>query len=272
MLDAATLALAQDAVSAGSLGQRGAVDLLSIVVSSVDDIGHWYGPSSREQLDDLVRLDRELGELFRFLDEKVGAGRYVVALTADHGIPEVPEHTIARGGKATRVPQEELARILADARAAAEAGGTDDEVQARVAAAVERHEVVADAMTTRDLSGPGPAADPYVALYRNSWRSDRVPRFPVFSFSGDGDGVGRYGVAVRLVEGAMVDLDPAVHGTPYDYDRQVPIVFLGANVRPGVSERAARTVDVAPTLAALGSVSPPPGLDGHVLLTPSPAH
>src|SRR4029077_16974232 len=83
MLDAATLALAEDAVTALELGRRGPTDVLSIVVSEVDDIGHGYGPRSQEQLDNLLRLDRELGGFLAFLDHTVGAGRYVVALSAD---------------------------------------------------------------------------------------------------------------------------------------------------------------------------------------------
>ena len=57
----------------------------------------------------------------------------------------------------------------------------------------------------------------------------------------------------------MIDLDPAVHGSPYEYDRHVPLIFLGAGVTPGMSDQRARTVDIAPTLAflAIGIVSLP---------------
>src|SRR6185295_5073966 len=106
-LDQSTLALAAAGVDALQLGRRGTTDYLGIVASQVDDIGHWYGPSSQEQLDNLRRLDRALGDFFDHLDATVGANRWVVALSADHGIPDIPEERLARGEQARRVKAEE---------------------------------------------------------------------------------------------------------------------------------------------------------------------
>src|SRR5204863_5143013 len=55
-------------------------------------------PRSYEVQDMLVRLDATIGKLLAFLDAKVGAGNYVLALSADHGVAEVPEQT-ADGGR-----------------------------------------------------------------------------------------------------------------------------------------------------------------------------
>jgi predicted AlkP superfamily pyrophosphatase or phosphodiesterase len=271
MLDAATLALAAEAVRSLELGQRGVTDALSIVVSQVDDIGHWYGPRSQEQLDDLLRLDRELGDFLAFLDRTVGAGRYVVALSADHAAPDIPEHRREAGENARRVTEAEIDAVLAEVKAAlaqpsASQDASPEELAARVAAVVKRFDFVADAMTPADLAAPGAAADPFRALYRNNVRPDRVPRYPLFSFADGTSPVGEAGVTVRLVEGAMLDLDPVVHGSPYDVDRRVPLVFFGAGVRAGRSAAPARTVDLAPTLARLAGIAPPAGLDGHALL------
>jgi len=56
------------------------------------------------------------------------------------------------------------------------------------------------------------------------------------------------------------------HGTPYYYDRHVPIAFMGAGVTPGASDARARTVDIAPTLARLAGVLAPVDLDGSILV------
>jgi predicted AlkP superfamily pyrophosphatase or phosphodiesterase len=274
MLDEATLSLAQDAVRAQELGRRGTTDILSIVVSQVDDIGHWYGPRSQEQLDNLLRLDRELGEFLTFLDQSVGAGRYVLALSADHAAPDIPEHRREAGETARRITEAETKAVLDEVRAViaqATQAGTPDEIAARVAAAVKRHDFVAAAMTPAELAGSsadGHAGDPFLTLYRNSWRPDRVPRFPLFTNADGASPIGEAGVMVRLTEGAMIDGDPAVHGSPYDYDRRVPLVFFGAGVRPGRSAEPARTIDLAPTLARLAGIPVPPEVDGRALLGP----
>jgi hypothetical protein len=269
MLDAATLELAQDAVRELALGRRGTTDALSIVVSEVDDIGHGYGPRSQEQLDNLLRLDRELGAFLAFLDRTVGTGRYVVALSADHATPDIPEHRREAGEPGRRVLQAEIDAVLAAVRTAeAQAPGSPDEKAARVAAVVKKSDFVADVMTPADLAGTGRAADLFLTLYRNSWRPDRVPRFPLFSFADGTSPIAEAGVMVRLAEGAVIDLDSVVHGSPYDYDRHVPLVFFGAGIAPGRSADKVRTTDLAPTLARLAGITPPAALDGRALLSP----
>jgi hypothetical protein len=264
MLDAATLSLAQEAVRALELGRRGTTDALSIVVSQVDDIGHWYGPRSQEQLDNLLRLDRELGDFLAFLDRAVGPGRYVLALSADHATPDIPEHRKEAGEPARRVTEAEIKGVLDEVRAAQSQPGSTDEIAQRVAEVVKRHNFVADAMTPARLSG-SEAGDPFLALYRHNWRPDRVPRFPLFTFEDGRSPVAEAGVMVRLTEGSVIDLDPVVHGSPYEYDRHVPLVFFGAGVRPGRSAEPARTVDLAPTLARLAGIPVPAALDGRAL-------
>jgi len=82
--------LAEAAVDSLELGKSRSTDFLAVGYSSVDHLGHAYGPRSWEIQDMLVRLDKDLGELFAFLDKKVGAGNYLVALSADHGVAPIP--------------------------------------------------------------------------------------------------------------------------------------------------------------------------------------
>src|SRR6185295_12936790 len=82
---------------ANHLGKGEGVDFLGISFSTMDLIGHAFGPRSHEVQDELVRLDRTLGRLLSALDEKVGAGNYVLALSADHGVADVPEQVQGAG-------------------------------------------------------------------------------------------------------------------------------------------------------------------------------
>src|SRR6202158_4000042 len=92
--------LAEAGVDALGLGKGRGIDFLGVSYSSVDYVGHEFGPRSREIQDVLIRLDKGLGELFAHLDQKVGRGNYVVAFSADHGVVPVPEDMQKTGADA----------------------------------------------------------------------------------------------------------------------------------------------------------------------------
>src|SRR5215510_2404017 len=85
-----------------NLGKGPRTDFLGISFSALDLVGHAYGPSSHEVQDILARLDVTIGELLDQLDRTVGAGNYVVAFSADHGVGQIPEESGA-GGRETNV-------------------------------------------------------------------------------------------------------------------------------------------------------------------------
>ena len=83
--------MAAAAVDALKLGRGAATDFLGVSFSATDGVGHVYGPRSHEVQDVLIRLDRTIGTLLAHLDASVGAGNYVLGLSADHGVSEIPE-------------------------------------------------------------------------------------------------------------------------------------------------------------------------------------
>jgi len=94
---------AKACITAEQLGVDDVPDLLAISFSSNDLVGHTWGPDSQEVLDITLRSDQLVAELLRFLDQHVGKGKYLVALTADHGICPLPEVTSRRQIYAQRV-------------------------------------------------------------------------------------------------------------------------------------------------------------------------
>lgn len=97
------LELAERAVDAEQLGRRDVSDLLCLSFSSTDSIGHIWGPDSQEALDGILRADRVMRRLLDILDARVGKGRYLLALTADHGVCPLPEVSRAAGYDTGRV-------------------------------------------------------------------------------------------------------------------------------------------------------------------------
>jgi len=257
--DAALGAMAVSAIDDFQLGQRDAVDFLGVGFSSTDLVGHDFGPDSHEVQDTLARLDRTLGALLTALDAKVGRGRYVLALSADHGVATVPEVAAAAGRSAGRVP---LGIVRSTVDAALQDVGPGPHVArveytevylteaararmtaARIApalAALRAMPGVAAAIWTPDLAhltGLPPAMLAAVRASHVPGRSGDITIVPAPNWI--------------LVPGT----DPAggtgtTHGSLHAYDQHVPLVFLGAPFAPGRYQTAATPADAAPTLAA----------------------
>lgn len=253
--DAAVVGLAKVAIDELDLGQRDATDYLAISLSAVDRVGHAYGPWSQEVLSTVIHVDRVLADLFDYLDEEVGEGRWTVGLTADHGVVTMPEYARQQGDRyVDRILRDEvtdrLERILGRA---VQAGGTSPEVAERAARLVEALDEVEAAYTHRALMVGGEPADSFAVLYRNSYYPGRA-----------WDDLSRFGLDLRWGEGDYVGSRTGTnHETPYWYDRWVPMIFYGMGVEPGVSDEPVYSVDFAPTLAALAGIAIPSDLDGR---------
>ncbi len=250
--DEAVLALAQAAIAELRLGGEETVDFLGIAFSQTDLVGHRFGPFSREQLDSLLRLDGLLGELITTLDAEVGAGRWVMALSSDHGVLEVPEHMVESGRIADRLDRGERGLIRTAIQEAAAAGAEGEALARAVQTSVSELPFIAAAYTFSDIETAEAHPDSFAALFSRSHSRSRVVGL-----------AGRSGVHLRYGPNILTGLDRSSHGSPYYYDRAVPLIFLGTRVRPGRSEMPVSTVDVAPTLADLANIPHRDDLDGR---------
>ena len=249
MLDQATLALARVLVDEEDLGRDSIPDFLGISLSQTDRIGHDFGPLSREQLDNVLRLDAELGAFFAFLDSVAGPGRWVLGLSADHGVLFT--------GSDLRVGESDTARRWTAAEEAAfeeiQTDAAAGRTPAEVAAALEELDYVAEAWTHAELTS-GAAADSFAELERRSLFPSRAR-----------EEISRWGVEVRF-DPYFLDRElGSGHGTAYWYDRNVPLLFYGPGVAAGRDSARAATVDFAPTLARKLGIPFPDDLDGAPL-------
>lgn len=262
-LDRLTLELAKAGVTSLGLGDDVVPDLLAVSVSQTDRVGHAFGPRSREQLDNLIRLDVLLGDFFGFLDEHVGQGAYTVALTSDHGVLELPEYRIEQGLKGRRLTESdkrELEQILTGV-ARTESFFEPGDLAPSLAKAAPEVDWVERAWPTTALDGggriEGAQGDTIEVMFRNS------------TYPGRGTGaMGRYGVVLQIEEGTLdwAQRLGSTHGSPYYYDRHVPLIFMGPSIQPGSDEARISTVDIAPTLARWAGARTPRDLDGRPVL------
>ncbi len=259
-LDAATIELATTMVSELGLGQDDVPDFLNISASATDRVGHRYGPSSREQLDNLLRLDRELGEFFAYVDGNVGKGKWTVMLSADHGVVDMPEDPNPRGEYRHRLTTDEkemleALRLQFDTVADKQAGAI------RLRDKLKTLPLIGDAWTNDQLDN-GQPADSFEVFQRHSRWPGREPGSAPTSLLGK---YGREGVAFRFAEGVNVNVTGTNHGSPYFYDRHVPMIFMGPGIPHGRDPYRAKTVDFAPTYARILGIAYPADLDGHAL-------
>ena len=271
-MDSLTLALALAGVDALQLGARGRPDLLSISLSSTDAIGHAFGPDSREIHDQLLRVDRWLGQFLDSLDRATAGRRFVVVLTGDHGVTPLPEYSVTvrhrPGGRVwmgalARLTAETLRRrygvdfgldsdgglVSADVAALVARGVDVDSVATALARQVARLPGVARVYTPHSLAA-APDSDRSAGQWRRLLPADYGWLVCAVTVPGYVWSAGQLG---------------AEHGAGNPEDVAVPIVFWGDGIAAQRIARRVSTVDIAPTLAALLGVPPTEPLDGRVL-------
>jgi predicted AlkP superfamily pyrophosphatase or phosphodiesterase len=256
--------LAVASIDALKLGQGRGTDFLGISFSALDLVGHDFGPRSHEVQDVLARLDQTIGQLLSHLDRTVGAGNYVVALAADHGVSPIPEQAAAGGLDAGRLAIASVVQGTQKALEAAFGPGTypvrlsnsDLYLDPATVDRLRRDPLALEGVLRAVRAIPG-VADAYFgeALDTHAAAGDRVARAALMNYypgrSGDLVVAPRPYWSYVGTDGG----DPASHGTPYDYDQHVPVVLFGAGITRGEYLRAVTPADIAPTLALLAGVT-----------------
>jgi predicted AlkP superfamily pyrophosphatase or phosphodiesterase len=275
--DAYLTQLAATAVDSLGLGKAGGTDFLGVSYSTLDYVGHAFGPRSREIQDILVRLDKDLGELFAHLDRKVGRGSYVVALSADHGVVPIPEDMQKTGADAGVLHLPELQDRIEKALepfnytkpTIARINGSDIYFAPGVYDRLKQDHAAMQAVLDAALARAGVAA-----VYSAEELQDRpATQSPTHRAEADNYFAGRSGdlfivpKPYWLMDGTPLGKARTYgtgHGTPYNYDQHVPILLMGYGIQPGEYHGEATPADIAPTLASLCGITLAPR-DGRVL-------
>jgi alkaline phosphatase len=267
------------------LGAGPAPDVLAIGLSATDYVGHAFGTEGEEMCAQLLAVDEDVGRILEALD---GAHvSYVVVLTADHGGTDLPERNRMRGiADAARIVPT-LSPSTVGSQLAAEFGlNSPVLLAAQPFGDVYLARDIPDSMRSRVLEAARKKylAYPQVAAVFTSAELRRLPMpsgspdewslAQRFRASFDPERSGDLLVALKPHITPIADARYAVatHGSPWNYDRRVPIIFY----RPGTTgfehPLPIETVDIMPTLAALiGLPLTATEIDGRCLnLDPGP--
>jgi predicted AlkP superfamily pyrophosphatase or phosphodiesterase len=269
-IDEVTLSFAMHGVQALKLGGGPATDVLAISLSATDYIGHRYGPDSREVHDQILRLDRSLGAFVDSLYKVRDSSRIVMVLTGDHGVARMPE--LAAGTVQPPPTRVSLLDVMPGLRAGLRAAKIDT-----FAVDIDQQIVLADRAAFRKANVN---LDSTMAVMATAIRAIpgvlRVDRFATVIADSLTDPIARrwshqfpptaqIELVVTLKPNSTWRGNIASHGSPYDYDSNVPIIFYGAGIATGRHAEFVRTVDIAPTLAEITGAKPTEKLDGVVL-------
>lgn len=267
--------LAKAAIEGEKLGADDITDFLAISYSSTDILGHAVGPNAVEIQDMYLRLDRNIEDLLRTLDQKVGVGNYSVFLTADHGVADVAQYLRDRLIPAGYLNSSQLLKSLNDHLrnyfpnkniVEAISNGQlffDQDVFQNDPKASGVELLIATELTINFLLKQNGVANAY---------SENIIRQSGYDEGGTKGMVIRGYHAKRSGDVAIV-LEPGwypaekvqgtTHGSSYTYDTHVPVIFFGKGIKKGSSVQYYPITDIAPTLSLLLKIKFPSGCTGQ---------
>lgn len=263
--------LALAAIKNENLGKSTKTDFLTVSFSSTDYVGHAFGPNSVESEDTYLRLDKDIAEILTNLDNTIGKGNYLVFLSADHGVADVPgfwqanhlptgifDRTGAMAqvkdalktafGEGEFIRAEDNNQLYLTASVLQDKKIAYAQVHAVVREVLLKREEVADVIDLHNL-GNSTLPDYQLNYVKNGLNPRR---------SGD----------------IMLVLNPSwftgyktgtTHGSLYRYDTHVPLLFYGWRVKNGETNMRTNISDIAPTVADFLNILEPNGSVGNVI-------
>lgn len=253
------IAAAYALVKSEQMGIDGIPDFLALSISGTDIVGHVWGARSWEYADNLGRIDRALTRFAAMLETR---GPVAFVLTADHGVADLPERAKAEGGSGGR-----LRGLKAEAERAADAALGEGEWIAGYVSPLLTYTAAGKsrrAELTKALRQAMPKLEGIKAVYdtadaaalRTSNR--KIERWVGQSLPDDPPG-DLYVVSDRGWFDGISDAGGTNHGTPWEYDREVPVLMWGTAIERRTSDGVVNVLRVATSLAALLDVPPPEG-------------
>ncbi|MBX2962271.1 MAG: alkaline phosphatase family protein [Cyclobacteriaceae bacterium] len=262
-------------LDAEKLGGGKDTDFLAVSYSAPDIIGHRVGPNAIELQDVYLRLDKNIADMLSKLDASVGAGNYVVFLTADHAVADVPQFLTDNKVPAGYIRVNQLLAELKDVlnqyfpdRDIIRSFSGDQIFFNHEAFSTEPRTGGVDLMLATEIVSNYLMQQNGIA---NVFTRSQI-RMGDFNEGGIKGAVIRGYHPKRSGDLAVVyepgwfesgRIQGTTHGSPYSYDTHVPIIFYGKGVKKGSSVQYYTITDVAPTLSMLLKIKFPNGCTGQ---------
>lgn len=246
------------------LGKGNETDLLCISFSSTDYVGHMYGPRAIETEDVYLRLDKDLEELLNTLDKELGKKNYTVFLTSDHGGADVPNHLSDNKIPAGYLREEQITRevntflqthyadsllmervineqLFLNEERIREKKLSRTEIEERLAAFLITLPGIAEAYTSTLLKNEAYSGNDFRTLLQNGYNHKRS------------------GHVAFIYQPGWMDYSEkgTSHGSAYNYDTHVPVIFYGHGIKTGMSFDYISITQIAPSVCELLEINQP---------------
>lgn len=267
-----TLDLAKAAIKGEDLGKTEYTDFLAISFSSTDYVGHRYGPDAVEIEDTYLRLDKDLANLFTFLDQEVGNGNYTLFLTADHAAAQVPAYL-----KSIRIPAQYFdsngfKQFMKDICMKYFKSGNLIEN-------ISNHQVFLNKKELERLQLSANQVSQVIAdeaiNFNGIYKAVTARTMQTTNFDRGILNTLQNGYNQKFSGDVLLIPNPAsitghlnggtTHGSGYSYDTHIPMIFYGNGIKKGRSAKRYEIIDIAPTLSNLLQIEFPNGSTGKII-------
>jgi predicted AlkP superfamily pyrophosphatase or phosphodiesterase len=261
------------AIEGEELGDDEVTDFLALSYSSTDYVGHQFGPHSKEVQDTYLRLDQDLERLFAALDAKLGKDGYLVFLTADHAVADVPNYLKDLNVPAGNFVAEKYLPEIATALNARFGVGdwlenvSSDQVFLNLPLLEEREINKAEMQTF--LAEKLSALEGVAQAFTGTDMINNYYSAGTQSLLQTGYNIDRSGDVLLVYEPGWISSSyptGTTHGSGYTYDTHVPILFYGWGITKGSTVKKYSITDIAPTLSMLLNIKLPNGAVGGPIL------
>ncbi|HWJ29238.1 MAG TPA: alkaline phosphatase family protein, partial [Flavisolibacter sp.] len=266
-----TFEMGKAAVENEQLGKHDETDFLALSFSPTDYVGHTFGPNSMEAEDIYLRFDKNLGAFLKYLDATVGAGQYLIFLTADHGAAHVPafsrEHKMPGGSISDLGLRKDLNEQL-----------KKEYNVAGIVAQVINYQVYLDnSIVTQNnlnlvnikktiiqtlLMNPGVAGAFDLSDLQNTTLPIQIKNMVTNGYNQKLSGDIQFYYKPQWFDGGEKG---TTHGAWNPYDAHIPLLWYGWGIKKGKTNREVYMTDIAPTLSALLHIQMPNGTIGKVI-------
>ena len=266
-----TAEFAKAAIANEGFGEDNITDFLTVSFSSTDYIGHSYGPNSIEEEDNFLRLDKELGEFFDFLDSKIGKNQYLAFLSADHGVLQAPDFL-----KEHKIPSARLDLNVFDTlnQVLKKQFGRDsiiiDMYNYQVflnTPVVQAGNISLDEIKKTIIQYmfylPGVARIFDINQLMQTPLNTKIRDMLVNGYYPKRSGDIQLILQSQWIEG--YSKTGTTHGLWNPYDAHIPLLWYGWGIKPGSTSREISITDIAPTIAALLKIQTPSGTVGKAI-------